>query len=206
MDHHCHNHHHHYDDDDDYDCGRNCLPQTFRYCSRKCRMKFNRKANPRKLKWTKAYRRTRGKELTMDTTFDFEQQRNRPPKYDRELYAQTIRAIQRISAIQLQRQRDFYYKRMKQSLHSKKALVKRELRKNIDLVLAPVAQRRREALMATAAEMETDVDMQMQKQRIKNSAAAASSSSAAAALLLKKIRKAQRADSDSDDEDTAMTV
>lgn len=139
----------------------------------------------------------------MDTTFDFEQQRNRPPKYDRELYAQTIRAIQRISAIQLQRQRDFYYKRMKQSLRNKKMLVKREIAKNLDLVVAPVAQRRRQALMAgmQAQDMELDSSSGNVKKLQQREMVALSSNRRSTAR-----RRGGDDDDDSSDDDMEMTV
>ena len=41
-----------------------------------------KKKNPRKFKWTKAYRAAMDKDLVVDSTLDFEQRRNRPFKYD----------------------------------------------------------------------------------------------------------------------------
>lgn len=40
------------------------------------------------------YRKTRGKEMAVDTTFEFEKRRNRPVKYDRNLVGATLRAMQ----------------------------------------------------------------------------------------------------------------
>lgn len=58
---------------------------VFRFCRSKCHRNFKMKRNPRKVKWTKAYRKLAGKELTEDATFEMERRRNRPEKYDREL-------------------------------------------------------------------------------------------------------------------------
>jgi large subunit ribosomal protein L24e len=116
--------------------------KIFRYCSKKCRNLFRKKVNPRRLKWSKHFRRTHGRELNIDSTFDFEKQRNTPIKYDRELYSATIRAMKRISEIQQARQRNFYFKRMTVSLKNRKMKIRRDLKKNLDLVVAPVAKER----------------------------------------------------------------
>lgn len=50
---------------------------------------FTRKKNPRKLKWTKAFRKGAGKELTVDPAFEFEKRRNVPLQYNRELWKET---------------------------------------------------------------------------------------------------------------------
>lgn len=51
------------------------------------------KRNPRKVKWTKAYRALHGKDMTQDSTFEFERKRNRPERYDRNMTEQTLKAI-----------------------------------------------------------------------------------------------------------------
>ena len=70
------------------------------------------KRNPRKLKWTKAYRKAAGKEMTVDSTLQFTARRNVPQRYDRELTATTLRAMERISQIRARRERAFYKRRM----------------------------------------------------------------------------------------------
>lgn len=70
------------------------------------------KRNPRKLKWTKAYRKNAGKEMVVDSTLQFAARRNVPVRYDRELFAKTLKAMERISEIRSRRERVFYKKRM----------------------------------------------------------------------------------------------
>ncbi|KAL2148607.1 hypothetical protein VTH82DRAFT_2161 [Thermothelomyces myriococcoides] len=70
------------------------------------------KRNPRKLKWTKAYRKNAGKEMVVDSTLQFAARRNVPVRYDRELWAKTLKAMERISEIRARRERVFYKRRM----------------------------------------------------------------------------------------------
>lgn len=70
------------------------------------------KRNPRKLKWTKAYRKNAGKEMVVDSTLQFAARRNVPVRYDRELFAKTVKAMERISEIRQRRERIFYKRRM----------------------------------------------------------------------------------------------
>ena len=73
--------------------------KVFRFCSSKCNKLFKAKKNPRKLKWTKAYRAAHGKEMTCDPVLDFEQRRNVPIRYNRDLMVKTIQAIKRVEEI-----------------------------------------------------------------------------------------------------------
>ena len=63
--------------------------QIFKFCRSKCHKNFKKKKNPRKAKWTKAFRKSAGKELAVDPSFEFEKRRNVPVKYNRELWTQT---------------------------------------------------------------------------------------------------------------------
>lgn len=73
---------------------------------------FKMKRNPRKLKWTKAFRRAAGKEMLVDSTLQFAARRNVPVRYNRDLVAKTVTAMKRISEIRARRERVFYRKRM----------------------------------------------------------------------------------------------
>jgi len=87
------------------------------------------KRNPRKVRWTKAFRKAAGKEMTIDSTIDFEKRRNVPVRYDRELVNTTLKAMKRVGEIKQRREHAFWKHRMaaareKQRAHRKKKLGK----------------------------------------------------------------------------------
>lgn len=86
--------------------------RVFRFCKSKCRKFWMRKKNPRNFRWTKAYRLKAGKDLAVDSTFDFEMRRNRPVKYDRDLVATTLRTIRLVDEIRQQREAAHWERRM----------------------------------------------------------------------------------------------
>jgi large subunit ribosomal protein L24e len=108
------------------------------------------------MKWTKAYRKSAGKEMTVDSTFDFEKRRNRVQKYDREIMGQTIRVMKKVEQVREKREKRFYERRMKSAQRvAEKAENKAILKKNINL-LAPAVVRNKEMLNTTQKEKATE--------------------------------------------------
>ena len=87
--------------------------KMFRFCKSKCRKFWMKKKNPRKFRWTKAFRAANGKDLVVDKTFDFEVRRNRPVKYDRDLVARTLRTMRLVDEIRQQREAAHWERRMR---------------------------------------------------------------------------------------------
>ncbi|KAI9874263.1 MAG: ATPase-activating ribosome biosynthesis protein [Pleopsidium flavum] len=115
-----------------YFCSQPCYPskgitfvrndaRLFRFCRSKCHKNFKMKRNPRKLKWTKAFRKSAGKEMVVDTTLTFAARRNVPVRYNRDLVATTLKAMQRVSEIRARRERVFYKNRMAGNKEREKA-------------------------------------------------------------------------------------
>lgn len=115
--------------------------KVFRFCRSKCCRHFKKKRNPRKMAWTKSYRKQRGKEMAVDATFEFEKRRNRPTKYDRTVMGQTITAMQRVSEIQSARALRHFENRQKDAKVVKKQQARADLDKNISLIAPAVADR-----------------------------------------------------------------
>ncbi|OPB39873.1 hypothetical protein M431DRAFT_511878 [Trichoderma harzianum CBS 226.95] len=126
-------------------CGRPAYPskgitfvrndgKSFRFCRSKCNRNYKMKRNPRKLKWTKAYRRNAGKEMTVDSTLQFAQRRNEPIRYDRDLATKTMAAIKRVSEIRARRERVFYKKRMAGKREKELAIARKLVAENEHLL------------------------------------------------------------------------
>eukprot|EP00796_Vickermania_ingenoplastis_P004810 gene4810-3452_t len=108
--------------------------KIFRFCASKCRKNFGMKRNPMKLKWTKTFRKANGKELAVDSTMDFEQRRNTPVKYNRELLHDTLKVMKRVEHVKQRRQEDLWNKRMERVRLQEKREAAAALRHNIDWV------------------------------------------------------------------------
>ncbi|KAB8232921.1 hypothetical protein ETB97_005611 [Aspergillus alliaceus] len=73
------------------------------------------KRQPRKLKWTKTSRAANGKEMIVDSSLvlsQFAKKRNAPVKYDRNLVAATVKAMERVEEIRQRRERAFTKRRL----------------------------------------------------------------------------------------------
>ncbi|CAG8458104.1 93_t:CDS:2 [Ambispora gerdemannii] len=138
--------------------------KVFRFCRSKCRVAFKHKRNPRKVRWTKAFRKAAGKEMTIDSTFEFEKRRNIPVRYDRELVNTTVKAMKRVTEIRAKRERAFYKLRMAGNKEREKAEFISEVQRNIELVQAPGA--RVKAQVSKILEKKTQKQPQQQRMEI----------------------------------------
>eukprot|EP00997_Jenningsia_sp_PLL12_P007639 NODE_4302_length_676_cov_35.850080_g3662_i0.p1 GENE.NODE_4302_length_676_cov_35.850080_g3662_i0~~NODE_4302_length_676_cov_35.850080_g3662_i0.p1 ORF type:complete len:203 (+),score=31.50 NODE_4302_length_676_cov_35.850080_g3662_i0:35-643(+) len=111
--------------------------KLFRFCGSKCRKLFMAKKNPRKLKWTKAYRAAHGKEMTCDPVLEFEKRRNEPVRYNRDLMVQTVQAMKKIDAIKKARQMRLFNRRKAKADAKNRQDIIAELGVHQDLVTDP---------------------------------------------------------------------
>jgi len=130
--------------------------KSFRFCRSKCHKNFKMKRNPRKLKWTKAYRKNAGKEMVVDSTLQFAARRNVPVRYDRELVAKTLKAMERITDIRSRRERVFYKKRMA-GKRAREVAAARKLVANNEHLLPRLRGSEKRRLAELAAEQGIDV-------------------------------------------------
>jgi len=126
--------------------------KIFRFCRGKCHKAFKRKRNPRKTAWTKAFRKSRGKELTLDPALEFEKRRNIPQKYSREQWDATVDAMKRIQQIRARREALHIKNRLKKPKELKRKEMLRTVQKSIHLIKSPAAA----ASIKKAKEMEVE--------------------------------------------------
>jgi len=111
--------------------------KIFRFCRSKCHSHFKMKHNPKRAKWTKAYRRAHGKEMQLDSTFDFEKKRNVPVRYDRNLMIKTIKAMQVVDRIKKVRKERFHKQRLAAQIRKRQTSAQKEIAKGKDLLEGP---------------------------------------------------------------------
>lgn len=136
--------------------------KEFRFCRSKCHRAFKQRRNPRKLKWTKAFRKAAGKELAVDSTLTFSARRNVPVRYNRDLVATTLKAMARVEEIRQKRERAFYKNRMKGNKERQLALDKKLVESNPELLRirdVEIARKQaREEAKAAAADEDEDLE------------------------------------------------
>jgi large subunit ribosomal protein L24e len=109
----------------------------FRFCRSKCHKNFKAKRNPRKVRWTKAFRKTHGKELVVDPVYEFEKSKDTAVRYDRNVWVDTVQAMERLDKIRSDRESRFWQRRMKDAEHHKKEMIKSNLIRNETLIANP---------------------------------------------------------------------
>ena len=134
--------------------------KIFRFCRSKCHRNFKAKKNPRKIRWTKAYRKTHGKELVTDPVYDFEKIRNTPIKYNRDIWTDTIQAMDKLAKIRKDREDRFFEKRMRRAAHDKKEIIKKDLIRHEQLISDPKIREKIDKLRE-----ETDEKRQLENEK-----------------------------------------
>uniref|UniRef100_A0A7S3ZFL6 Large ribosomal subunit protein eL24-related N-terminal domain-containing protein n=1 Tax=Lotharella globosa TaxID=91324 RepID=A0A7S3ZFL6_9EUKA len=134
--------------------------QVFRFCRSKCHRNFKQKRNPRKVRWTKAYRKAHGKELAKDPVFEFEKRRNVPVKYDRELYAKTLKAMRKVETIRTARENRFKAKRTQIAKLIQNKQARAEIKRDINLIMAPLAQKKSKMEVKERVTQESKMSME----------------------------------------------
>ncbi|TID30364.1 hypothetical protein CANINC_001066 [Pichia inconspicua] len=152
--------------------------KEFKFCRSKCHKNFKQRRNPRKLKWTKAFRKAAGKELAVDTTLTFAKRRNVPVRYNRDLVQTTLKAMARIEEIRQKRERAFYKNRMRGNKERALALDKKLVETNPELLrmrevelrikeekrLAREERKREEAEMEEQEDEDEEMDISEEEQ------------------------------------------
>ncbi|XP_022906193.2 probable ribosome biogenesis protein RLP24 [Onthophagus taurus] len=113
--------------------------KIFKFCRSKCHAAFKKKKNPRKTKWTKAYRKTVGKELAIDPSFEFEKRRNVPLPYNRETWSKAINAMKKVETIKQKRQNNFIMQRLRKGRELENERDIKEVQRDISLIKSPAA-------------------------------------------------------------------
>ncbi|KAK9475081.1 ribosomal protein L24e-domain-containing protein [Dipodascopsis tothii] len=126
--------------------------KEFRFCRSKCHKNFKMKRNPRKVRWTKAFRKAAGKEMAVDSTLTFAQRRNVPVRYNRELTATVLKAMTRISEIRAKRERVFYKNRMRGNKDKLRAENRKLVEENPELLRLREVELEKAAAKAAALE------------------------------------------------------
>jgi large subunit ribosomal protein L24e len=132
--------------------------KEFRFCRSKCHKNFKQRRNPRKLRWTKAFRKAAGKELVVDSTLTFAARRNVPVRYNRDLVATTLKAMSRVEEIRQKRERAFYKNRMRGNKEKDLALDRKLVEQNPELLRMREVELARKAERLAAKQQREDVE------------------------------------------------
>ncbi|KAJ9494221.1 hypothetical protein H2202_010282 [Exophiala xenobiotica] len=141
--------------------------KLFRFCRSKCHKNFKMKRQPRKLKWTKTSRALRGKEMIVDQNLllsQFAKRRNAPVKYDRNLVAATMKAMERIEEIRARRERVYTRRRL-----SGKAQREAKRRQDLKVIAQGEHLIRKELADLEAARAETEPMVEEVKSQMESS-------------------------------------
>lgn len=139
--------------------------KMFRFCRSKCHRSFKAKKNPRKIRWTKAYRKSHGKELVMDPVLQFENRKDEAIRYNRDLWVDTVQAIDKINEIKNRREEKHWNERMESVKERRSDQIKANLIKHKTLIADPHIRERVEEL---EEKRKLEKEFERQKKKVKN--------------------------------------
>ncbi|MES1918887.1 hypothetical protein MHBO_000782 [Bonamia ostreae] len=109
----------------------------FSFCRSKCHNNFKMKRNPRKVKWTKAYRRIHKKELPDDPLTEFAKKRSKPVKYNPNVVGKTLKTIERVKSIRVKKEQRYNKERTKKAKMQEKEHKLNFIDSHLNLIAAP---------------------------------------------------------------------
>lgn len=139
--------------------------KSFRFCSSKCHKNFKLKRNPRKVRWTKAYRRIHKKELPDDPVAQFAKQKSAPQKYERPLVEKALKAIERVTAIKTKKEERYRIERTMEAKLKEKAAKLKFIDRHLNLIVAPSVLKNADDRKKKALEFVRAKRAQMAKKR-----------------------------------------
>ncbi|CAD6227363.1 GSCOCG00006132001-RA-CDS [Cotesia congregata] len=142
--------------------------KIFRFCRSKCHAAFKKRKNPRKTRWTKAYRKTVGKELAVDPAFEFEKRRNVPVKYNREMWSKVITSMKKVEEIRQKRTNTHIMQRLRKGRELEEDKDIKEVQRNLCLIRSPAAglKNKHKAEEAEDEKMEESEDSEVEAEAI----------------------------------------
>lgn len=108
--------------------------------------------------------------MVVDSTLTFASRRNVPVRYDRDLVASTLKAMQRVSEIRARRERVFYRTRMAGNKERAKAADRKLVAENEHLL--PRVRGSERVVVEGEEEEKEEVEMAAQKTKVKTKAKA----------------------------------
>ncbi|KAK9462799.1 ribosomal protein L24e-domain-containing protein [Lipomyces oligophaga] len=140
--------------------------KEFRFCRSKCHKNFKMKRNPRKVRWTKAFRKAAGKEMVVDSTLKFAARRNVPIRYNRELVALTLKTMHRVSEIRKKRELAFYKNRMRDNKARQRAEDRKLVAENEELLKQGGLIPRTKSKSAEIDQQVSDEEMDVEEEEV----------------------------------------
>jgi len=121
------------------------------------------KRNPRKLGWTKSFRRAHGKEMVVDGALALASRRNVPVRYNREHVATALKAMQRYSEIRSKRERVFYKNRMSGNRERQMETDRKLVEENQHLLPRELRTKLEESTLEESMVLDEDMEVDMEE-------------------------------------------